>query len=165
MPEPEERPHALVTGGSRRLGRAIAEELARARVRRRDLLPQRRERAPGRRSPAWRPRARPRIALQADLGDADACERLIAEAEDALGPLDLLVNNAAMFERTPLDTMGADDFDSHLNVNARSVYLLSLHAGRRMKERGRRLDREHRRYGRHARRGRATSPTPRARPP
>ena len=75
--------------------------------------------------------------LQADLADADACERLVAEADDALGGLTLLVNNAATFRRTPLDELEVADFDHFMQSNARSVYVLSLVAGRLFKSRGR----------------------------
>jgi NAD(P)-dependent dehydrogenase (short-subunit alcohol dehydrogenase family) len=75
--------------------------------------------------------------LSADLRDAAACGALVARTEERLGPLDVLVNNAAVFRRTPLATMDAAAFDEHMAVNARPVYLLSAEAGRRMKARGR----------------------------
>ena len=73
--------------------------------------------------------------VQADLGDARACEDLVAQAEQRVGPVDVLVNNAAIFERAGWLTMGTEDFDRHMQVNARTVYLLSLAAGRRMRKR------------------------------
>lgn len=75
--------------------------------------------------------------LQGDLARPEDCRRVLAEATQALGGLDLLVNNAAIFDRTPLDSMTVDDFDRHMAVNARSVYTLTLEAGRAMKAAGR----------------------------
>ena len=135
MPDPGRRlagEKALVTGASRRLGRAIAERLARegAAV----ALHFRSDRAGAEETAAAIGAASP--VLQADLADAGACERLVVEADAALGGLTLLVNNAATFRRTPLDEMDVSDFDHFMQSNARSVYVLSLVAGRLFKSRG-----------------------------
>lgn len=124
---------ALVTGGSRRLGRAIAERLAAdgAEV----ALHYRSDKAGAEATAAAIGKGSP--IFQADLADADACERLVAEADEALGGMTLLVNNAATFHKTPLDAMQLGDFDHFMGANARSVYVLSLVAGRLMKSRGR----------------------------
>lgn len=125
----------LITGGTRRIGRAIAERLARRGA---TLALHYRSDDAGRDATS--------AALEAlgatytwhtgDLGDTDTCARIVQEAVAALGGIDLLVNNAAMFRRTPLDAMTVDDFDLQMDVNARSVYLLSMHAGRLMKDAG-----------------------------
>jgi NAD(P)-dependent dehydrogenase (short-subunit alcohol dehydrogenase family) len=91
---------ALVTGASRGLGRALAEELARrgARVamvaRGRDAL--------------WAAAAEIErrggevLPIDADIGDARDVERIAAEVHDRLGALDLLIHNAATLGPTPL---------------------------------------------------------------
>jgi NAD(P)-dependent dehydrogenase (short-subunit alcohol dehydrogenase family) len=124
---------ALVTGASRRLGRAIAERLAAdgAEV----ALHYRSDKAGAEDTAKTIGRGSP--ILQADLADTDACERLVADADEALGGLTLLVNNAATFHKTPLDDLEVGDFDHFMRANARSVYVLSLTAGRLFKERGR----------------------------
>ncbi len=126
----------LVTGGSRRLGRATALRLGDAGA---DVAVHYRSDKDGaRRTVAdLEERGVRAAAFGADLADAEACATLIETVEADLGPLDVLINNAAMFERTPLATMNIDDFDRHMASNARSVYALSMVAGRRMKERGR----------------------------
>ena len=124
---------ALVTGASRRLGAAIALRLARdgAQV----ALHYRSDRTGAEATAAAIGASGP--VLQADLADAQACARLVAQADEALGGLTLLVNNAATFRRTPLDELEVADFDHFMQSNARSVYVLSLVAGRLFKSRGR----------------------------
>ena len=132
---PLEGRRALVTGASQRIGRALALALARAGAA--VALHYRSDEAGARETAASiASMGSHAVLLQADLADAAACARLVDEAHAALGGLDVLVNNAAMFERTPLADMTAADFDRHMAVNARSVYALSLAAGGRMKAAG-----------------------------
>ncbi len=126
---------ALVTGATRRIGKAIALRLAKRGV---SLFLHYRGDESGKAATSGDLDAigGTYVWHQADLGDAEACEQLVPAAVKALGGLDILVNNAAMFERTPLDPMDTDAFDRQMRVNARSVYLLSLHAGRHMQAAG-----------------------------
>ncbi len=122
----------LVTGASRRIGRAIALALARSGA---DLaLHYRSDESGARETAAYiSDMGGSAHLLCADLADVDACADLADRAHAALGGLDILVNNAAIFERTPLETLKPADFDRHMAANARSVYALTLAAGRRMK--------------------------------
>lgn len=126
---------ALVTGASRRVGRAIAEALAAAGA---TLALHAHRSVDDAHALALRLRAAgARVhVLVADLTDAGACARLVADAQAALGGLDLLVNNAARLEATPLASLDVEAFDRLMAVNARPVFTLSLEAGRRMQERG-----------------------------
>lgn len=65
------------------------------------------------------------IALQADFGDAEATEGLVPRAVAALGPLGLLVNNAAVFERDELGSVEATGFDRQMAINLRAPLLLA----------------------------------------
>ena len=132
---PLARRRALVTGGSRRIGRALVLALADAGA---DVAVHYGSDADG--AARTREEARARgvaaHALQADLSGADACGALVEQAADALGGLDILVNNAAIFERTPLEQLAPEDFERHMRVNAASVHATSLAAGRRMLAQG-----------------------------
>lgn len=132
------RQRVLITGASRRIGRAIACRLA---SRGATLALHYRSDEAGRAettallAAAGVPTAR--VAwFAADLGDAAACAALVPQVIERLGGLDLLVNNAAMFRRTPLETLTPGDFDVHMAVNARSVYTLCTHAGQHMQASG-----------------------------
>jgi pteridine reductase len=126
---------ALVTGASRRLGRAIALRLADAGASLvlhafRDLEGARRL------ARALEARGTRATALAADLTQEHDVRGLVRAAWDAHGALDLVVNNAGGFERTPLETLDAAAFDRAMAVNARSVFLVSTEAGRLMVARG-----------------------------
>jgi NAD(P)-dependent dehydrogenase (short-subunit alcohol dehydrogenase family) len=117
----DKRPRALVTGGAVRLGRVIALALARAGM---DVaIGYHRSASEARRTvrelEAHGARA---VALRADLGDPRATRRLVRDAGRALGGLDVLVNSAAVFPRTPLATTTPAQFDRILAVNLRGVF-------------------------------------------
>jgi NAD(P)-dependent dehydrogenase (short-subunit alcohol dehydrogenase family) len=116
------RLRALVTGGAIRLGRATALALARAGM---DVaISYHRSVDEARRTV----RAIERlgvlgVALQADLARPAAPRRLVHATARALGGLDVLVNNAGVFARTPLGTVTAAAFDAVLAVNLRAPFL------------------------------------------
>jgi NAD(P)-dependent dehydrogenase (short-subunit alcohol dehydrogenase family) len=63
--------------------------------------------------------------IQADLKDSADIKNIIPAANDALGPLNCLVNNAALFERDDIHTATEDSFESHMNINLLAPILLS----------------------------------------
>jgi NAD(P)-dependent dehydrogenase (short-subunit alcohol dehydrogenase family) len=65
------------------------------------------------------------VPLLADLAEVAECRKLVAEAHEALGRLDILVNCAATNRRKPIIEVTEDDFDTIMAVNLRSVYFLS----------------------------------------
>jgi 2-deoxy-D-gluconate 3-dehydrogenase len=71
----------------------------------------------------------------ADLGDRDAVRRM-ADQVDALGHVDVLVNNAGTIRRHPAADYPLAEWDVVLRTNLDSVFLLSQHFGRTMIERG-----------------------------
>jgi NAD(P)-dependent dehydrogenase (short-subunit alcohol dehydrogenase family) len=67
------------------------------------------------------------LALQADVGDNDACRRLIEETVSQTGRLDVLVNNAGAHFRGDLETRTADEVALMVDVNLRApIYLTRL---------------------------------------
>jgi 3-oxoacyl-[acyl-carrier protein] reductase len=75
-------------------------------------------------------------AFGADLGDADAPERLIDEVEAALGPIEVLVANHGMGGVATPDEVDAAAFDRMIAVNLRAPYLLARRALAGMRVRG-----------------------------
>lgn len=63
------------------------------------------------------------VRVVADLAEADCAARIFAAAEP-LGPVRLLVNNAARFAHDGFDAASADEFDAHMAVNTRAPMLL-----------------------------------------
>ncbi|MEE9194220.1 MAG: SDR family oxidoreductase, partial [Alphaproteobacteria bacterium] len=64
-------------------------------------------------------------AIAADLSKEAETARLIGRAGDAIGPLDVLVNNAALFERDEIDTATRESWDRHMEVNLRAPFVLT----------------------------------------
>ncbi len=117
---------AFVTGAARRIGRAIALELAAASF---DVaLHFRQSRDHAEALAAEIARAGRRAALvSGDLGDANALPGLIAQAAGALGPLTALVNNASLFEPDEAISLDPDQWDRHIAVNLRAPVILARH--------------------------------------
>jgi 3-oxoacyl-[acyl-carrier protein] reductase len=69
-----------------------------------------------------------------DLADVQSHAAAVASAEEALGPIDTLVNNAGIAVRPLVDIMdvGADVFDKNMSVNLRGTFFLTQEVGRRM---------------------------------
>jgi pteridine reductase len=129
---------ALVTGGAVRVGRAIALGLARegADVAIGYLRSGAAARTAVRELEAEGVRA---IALRADLSRAAEAARLVAHTVKRLGRLDLLVNNAALFFRTPFAATTPAQFDRLIAVNLRGAFFCAQAAARAMGRRGGRI--------------------------
>jgi len=64
-------------------------------------------------------------ALNADLSLEDDTQRLVARANQAVGPLTALVNNASVFESDTLSTMTRESWDKHIETNLRAPLVLA----------------------------------------
>jgi len=126
---------ALVTGAGHRVGRAIALALA-ARGARVAVHYNRSG------VPAEETAARIRQAggdarlLQADLTRPEAPARLVDDAATALDGLDILVNSAAVMERTPIGEVTTEAWDAMFALNLRAPFFASQAAARHMTKGG-----------------------------
>jgi NAD(P)-dependent dehydrogenase (short-subunit alcohol dehydrogenase family) len=77
------------------------------------------------------------VALQADVTGTDAVKAMVRDAEKALGPLSVLVNNAAATSATTIEATGESDWDIELGVTLRASYLAMKAVLPGMVERGR----------------------------
>ena len=74
------------------------------------------------------------VALQADLGDEAAVERLIPAAVAALGPLGVLINNASTFEYDSIASATRAGWDRHMEANLRAPFVLIQQFARQLPE-------------------------------
>jgi pteridine reductase len=79
------------------------------------------------------------VGIRADLAKPAEARRLVAETRRRFGRLDLLVNNAGVFWRTPWESVTPADFDRFIAVNVRAAFFCSQAAARAMGTRGGRI--------------------------
>lgn len=122
---------ALVTGGSRGIGRAICLELARqgAAV---AVNYAGNERAAQETVEACRTLGAEAEAFRADVADPTACEELIKAVKDRFGKVDVLVNNAGITRDGLLMTAKAEDFSQVLDTNLKGAYFCMKAASKLM---------------------------------
>ena len=127
---------ALVTGGSRGIGAAIARRLAADGA---DVAVTYLSRPDAAEAVVAEIRALGRRAatIRADAGDPSAVTAAVDGAAERLGRLDILVNNAGVFALGSVADMPLAEFDRTLAVNVRAVFAAAQAAARRMGEGGR----------------------------
>ena len=76
------------------------------------------------------------LALQADITQEVEVDRMIEAAVTRFGRIDVLVNNAAVFFRTPVDTVTIEDWEQVMNVNLTGTFLCAHKIGLRMRQWG-----------------------------
>lgn len=122
-----QRPVALVSGGSRGIGRAICLALADA-----GYAISYCHHASGDAGLETLAQLRaagiPSLALQCNVADAGACERFFAETIEHLGQVDVLVNNAGITRDAPLATMRPDAWAAVIDTNLTGTFHLSQSA-------------------------------------
>ena len=113
---------ALVTGGAVRVGRAIALALADAGA---DIVINYHSSADAAVKTAGEIEARGRQALayQADVSQGDQVQALVAAAVERFGRLDVLVNSASLWRRTPWPELTEADWDQLVDVDLKGPFL------------------------------------------
>lgn len=116
---------ALVTGGARRVGRAVCGALARRGM---NVVVHYNTSAREAEETAHELTAAHGVkaaAVQADLADETAVRGLIAAASAAVGPVDVLVNNASVFEYDDALSVTRQSWDKHMDANLYAPFALS----------------------------------------
>jgi gluconate 5-dehydrogenase len=125
---------ALLTGSSRGLGFALARGLARAGAT--VVLNGRGAQALERAVENLHAEGLTTHAAVFDVTDPDAVGAAVARIEATVAPIDVLVNNAGMQDRRPLETFPVDAWRRLLEVNLSSAFIVGQVVARRMIERG-----------------------------
>ncbi|MBA3471046.1 MAG: SDR family oxidoreductase [Herpetosiphonaceae bacterium] len=126
---------AVVTGGAKRLGKAIALELARAGY---DLVIHYNSSSAEAAATVGAIEAlgQQAWAIPADLRDVGAIDALFATIAERCGSLAVLVNSAADFPRTPVGEVTVEQWDSLMALNARAPFFCAQHAAKLMSSGG-----------------------------
>lgn len=127
---------ALVTGGSRGIGAAIVERLARdgavvaftyaASAEKAQMLVAKIEASGGR-----------ALAIRADSANEAELRAAVNQTAETFGSLDILVNSAGVLELGPVDTFPMDKFDRSIAINVRGAFVAIQESLRHMKTGGR----------------------------
>lgn len=113
---------ALVTGGSRGIGKAVALALAEAGLAVAVNYRERSEEAETVVEAIGKGGGRA-AAFRADVSQGVAVQAMVRDVEKRLGAIDILVNNAGMAEVRGIDAITEEDFDRSLAVNLKSAFL------------------------------------------
>jgi len=124
---------ALVTGAAKRVGREIALGLARRGA---NIVVHYNTSAAEARQAVTEIRKLgvDAVAVKADQSDAGQVKRAVAQAVRKLGEIDVLVASAAVYKKTPFDTLTEADWNLHIDANLKGPFLFSLEVGRRLKQ-------------------------------
>lgn len=120
----------LITGSARGIGYSIAEKFADngAKIVLSDILDDQVQEAAGRLSSS----GAEVMALSADVSDSEQVHRMVGEAVEKMGSLDVVVNNAGVTRDTLMIRMSEDDWDFVLRVNLKGAFLVSQAAAKVM---------------------------------
>ena len=130
----------VVTGGAIRLGRAIALECARqgasvaftfhdSHAAARRTLDELRALQKENSDATYQ-------SYRVDVREISQIDQLASDVETDFGGATMLVNNAAIFRRTPFETLSENDFDEHIQTNLKAPFWLCRQFGSAMRERG-----------------------------
>jgi len=127
---------ALVTGGSRGIGAAIAKRLAADGA----AVALTYSASPGKANEVVRSieaAGGKVLAIEADAADTEAVRLAVAKTVGACGGIDILVNNAGVIALAPIEQFSLDDFEKLIAVNVRGLFVATQEAARHLREGGR----------------------------
>ena len=126
---------AIITGGSKGLGKAMAAGLASAGA---NVLVSSRhgDEAAEAAEQIAADHGHQAISIEADVTSPEQVEAMVQASLDAFGKIDILINNAGINIRGPIDELSLDDFRTVLNVNVDGVWLCTKTVLPHMKEAG-----------------------------
>ena len=122
---------AVVTGGSRGIGRAVCVALAKQGC---NVVVNycHGEAAAAETAALCKELGVEAVTVQADVSTAEGCKKLFEEAGNAFGRVDILVNNAGVTRDNLILRLSEEDFDTVLNANLKGAFLCCKEAARRM---------------------------------
>jgi pteridine reductase len=126
---------ALVTGAAKRVGREIALGLARHRA---NIVVHYNTSATDARRTVTEIMALgvDAIAVKANQSNAREVRAAVGKAIKHFGAIHVLVTSAAVYKKTPFDTLTERDWDLHIDANLKGPFLFALEVGRHMKRKG-----------------------------
>jgi len=125
---------ALVTGGSRGIGKAIALTLADAGAAVAVNYRERSDEAEAVAAAIRKNGGRAEV-FGADVADSSAVHGMVRDVEERLGPIDILINNAGIAAIRTIDEITEEEFDRSIAVNLKSVFLCTQAVLPRMRAR------------------------------
>ena len=115
---------AIVTGGSKGLGQAMADGLASAGA---NVLVSSRhgDEATATAEQIAKDHGVTAVGVEADVTSSDAVDDMVAQAVSAFGRVDILINNAGINTRGPIDELTLEQFKEVMDVNVNGIWLCS----------------------------------------
>jgi NAD(P)-dependent dehydrogenase (short-subunit alcohol dehydrogenase family) len=126
-------PLALITGAAKRIGRALAIELAEQGYRV-AIHYRRSQRDAEALLGEIQAKGATAVGFKADLGDIAELFALVPDVVKRMGPISVLVNNASIFERDEVASANIESWDRHLDINLRAPFFLSQAFARQLPE-------------------------------
>lgn len=115
---------SLVTGAGRRIGRALALALGDTDCRV-AVHYNRSEQDANETASLIKAMGKEAITVKADLEDPTQVEALAAHVNEQLGPIEIMINNASVFDKAGLKEVSAEELDRHFAINVRAPFLLA----------------------------------------
>ncbi len=127
--------NVLITGGAKRAGRVIALKFA-AKGAHVLLHYNRSEKEASETASEIKALKAKATLFQADLTKSGDIQKMLAEIQKQSLPVDILVNSASIYYKTPKESVSEKDFDQFIDANLKAPFLLSLEIGKNMLKKG-----------------------------